>query len=395
MPTMFHLAGSIIYALMQWLIILIVTRFIGMDGVGYYALYLGLLVPVSIFTNHGLRIYIATDIENRFADKTYLSLRYLGVLVFVLLTIFFTPFVDEPNIFFSIILIKCFDALSEIEYGNWNRKRVLFYFTCSQLLRLALLLLLVLVMDLLGLSGSFYLFAFPLAIIIIYFSFDRKKSEFNIKGSSLDYSALRALFYVSSPLAFSGLIASLNVTVVRFSLDYYLDVSALAKYVYIQYYFTVASIVVLSISQVAIPYFSREKNISVHLYNFHRVMALIFLYGVGFVLCIIYLSNFMTGFIYGVEIQYEVRHRLFFSMGAFFSFLAIFANSILISMGRMRYILYSNFIFLLLTVFSSFLLVEKMGILGAFISFFIVSLVSFIVNIVLVYVNFSRAKGAL
>lgn len=80
-----HSFGTAMYALSQWIMLLVITKFQGVEAAGVYSLYLAILTPLNILTNYGLRNFISSDVNHEFSETTYLSLRYFGVLVFYLL----------------------------------------------------------------------------------------------------------------------------------------------------------------------------------------------------------------------------------------------------------------------------------------------------------------------
>jgi O-antigen/teichoic acid export membrane protein len=72
------LAGNIIYALCQWLMLVIIARLGNEKDVGAYTLALAISAPIVLFLGMNLRVVIATDQKHDFKFRDYLFLRIIS-----------------------------------------------------------------------------------------------------------------------------------------------------------------------------------------------------------------------------------------------------------------------------------------------------------------------------
>lgn len=376
MKFLLHALGTVMYAFSQWLVILVITRLSGVSEAGYYALYLGILTPLNIFLNYGLRNFIASDVQSIYSDISYQMLRFLGVLVFLIIGLIAAYFVENKSVFMIVLSIKFFDSLSELEYGNWNRKKLIKFYTYSQTLRLTLTAIIMFVMLNFD-KGLVVSIAFPLSIALVYMFYDRYNSSFkSFSLGGINWKEIKNLLRLSTPLALSSLVVAANVGVTRIIIASKLGESTLAYYVYLQYYYTIAAIAALSVSQVLIPYLSESNNKSMFYKLLKNVTLIITLYGVMFSLIMIFAANQISTFIYNEKIYYELTERVLLAIGAIFSFVGVFYNAVLVSKKMLNQLFKLNLFLFLLTSLVTYYAVNTFGLKGAFLSFAIASVFS-------------------
>ncbi len=68
-------AGSLIYLISQWVITVLVTRFFGYADAGILSLAMSLTATFQTISLFGIRNYQASDISEKYSDKTYVMLR--------------------------------------------------------------------------------------------------------------------------------------------------------------------------------------------------------------------------------------------------------------------------------------------------------------------------------
>lgn len=387
MKAAIHAIGAFSYAFSQWLVLFIITKLLGIESAGYYALYLGLLTPMAIFLNYGLRNYIAADTGYSINDSSYYILRYLGVFTFLFLAVVFSFFVERPLVFVIVCVMKCFDSLAELEYGAWNRRKLVRHYAYSQFIRLALFSLLFTLFYFFLDVGDLSVVAFPFAIVITYMLHDKPFSSLKPLVRVQVCHDLLKLFRDSMPLAFSALLVASNVGVNRYIISNQLNEVALANYIFLYYYFTVAGIVVLSASQVSIPYLSERKNRD-QTSLFKKINKLLFGYSVLFCLFILVFSQPLNNLLYSADYEYSLGAKLLMGIGSSFAFFSIFLNAVLIAKKQLPSLLKINIYSFLFNTFATWSLVSFIGLDGAFFSFL---LVNFILLILYVFM-FAKLK---
>jgi O-antigen/teichoic acid export membrane protein len=349
-----HSAGTLAYSFSQWLIIFVINQFIGLEGAGLYALYMGWLTAALIAFNFGLRQYISGDVSFSYNDSEYLTLRYVGLLLFLIISVLLLPVVESKNIYMLCLLTKLFDSMSDLVYGNWNRHSVVKNYAVSQVFRLVLFIVLIVSFDSVA-NESTLLFLYPSSMLIVYFLYDNRNSKFSKYSiSQVNFNSLFSLVKNSIPFAIGSLVLALNVSVLRQFISYYMNNETLAYYVYLVYYYTVFSMVVLSLGQINIPKYAKIilNNGQVRLKDVKNDIFFVLVVSVFCVIFYTFAAEGLTKFLYSVESNFGLNYSAKLAMGvAFgFSFFSVYLNSILVSMKSSRKILIINFAYLIFTL---------------------------------------------
>ena len=79
--------GSTIYALSQWLLIVVLAKFGSAEVVGQFSLGLAITAPIILFSNMQLRNIIATDSVNQYSFSEYYGTRIILLLLAFLVII--------------------------------------------------------------------------------------------------------------------------------------------------------------------------------------------------------------------------------------------------------------------------------------------------------------------
>ena len=117
--------GNSTYAASQLGILVILARFGGAEDVGKFSLGLSIAAPVIMLSNLQLRQVQASDVRDQFAFKHYFALRTLtSTWAFPVVVLFalIGGYTDDSVLVIVIIgAAKCFESISDIAYGLFQR----------------------------------------------------------------------------------------------------------------------------------------------------------------------------------------------------------------------------------------------------------------------------------
>ncbi|MFA0083547.1 hypothetical protein AB4383_16110 [Vibrio breoganii] len=368
--------GSVCYAILQWLLIVVYSRYIGIESVGAYSLYLSVLTPIIILVNGGLRVYIAADINKDFSSTSYVTLRVVFIVMFFLITLSLSNFMQYKDIFIFCCILKGIDSLSDLEYGAWNRDGEIINYFYSQLYRLVITFTLMYVCYSFGFQDVIY-FSVPLAMLLVYFLHDRAKTNVSFNIESFSLLEVRRLFLSSYKIGVGALLAALTVTITRQMIEHFSDLKSLAEYIYITYFYNIMSIASLSISQVNIPIVARGESFS----RIKNIFYFLTLFSVGYVVFILLFSERAIHVFYGVDINYSLVSKVSVAIGGVAYFFGVFINSFLVAKRRVTIIFNVNLILFIMNaiiVYSMLVLNVKEG---AFYAFAICGLLMLLINV--------------
>ncbi len=141
MNKIIYLFGTVVFAFSQWFIVWVISNKGGHEMVGKYSLYLSIISFIAIFFNLGLRNYIPSDINGKFKSNSYLSLKITSLSFFIVLGTLISFVSDNSLLFFSILLIKFCDSISDFLYALFVKNEEAYLFGYSQILKLVMLIL--------------------------------------------------------------------------------------------------------------------------------------------------------------------------------------------------------------------------------------------------------------
>ena len=120
----FALAGNVLYALSQWLLLVVLAK-LGTPGiVGQFSFALAVTAPVILFSQLNLRGIQATDARGEFSFADYALLRgFMTVAALILIVggcIWFGR-ADEAALIITVGTAKAFDSVTDVIQGHWQR----------------------------------------------------------------------------------------------------------------------------------------------------------------------------------------------------------------------------------------------------------------------------------
>lgn len=131
------LAGNLVQAAMQWVVVLVLARLGNAEMVGVYALALGIASPAFLLANFHLRTLQATDMSDEFPFSTYLTLRLVTSLTalaaLILGAVLFPP--PTSYVLVGLAFAKAFESVSELLYGQMQKSERLDHVGQSMILR--------------------------------------------------------------------------------------------------------------------------------------------------------------------------------------------------------------------------------------------------------------------
>ncbi|MGI9263473.1 MAG: lipopolysaccharide biosynthesis protein [Gammaproteobacteria bacterium] len=131
--------GYAIYTFCQWLILVVVARFLGVGAVGQLGFALAICAPIATLANLGLRVGQATDARRDFGFGTYWALRTAGGAFALTLTIVVALLLDRDANTSRIILLvgvaKMVESHCDVFYGLFQQRERMDWMARSLIVR--------------------------------------------------------------------------------------------------------------------------------------------------------------------------------------------------------------------------------------------------------------------
>lgn len=118
-------SGNFLYAVCQWVTVIIIARLGNLESQGHYSYFLAILAPITMLSRLNLRAVLATDHTDVFGFEDYLSARVVLSLIALVSVPLYVTFVGEDSVAIAIALgvslMKFVEGIAEITHGQLQR----------------------------------------------------------------------------------------------------------------------------------------------------------------------------------------------------------------------------------------------------------------------------------
>jgi O-antigen/teichoic acid export membrane protein len=348
--SIYLVSANSVFALSQWLIMIVIIRILGVEYSGMYAAVLMIVAPVFLFFSFHLR-HVASSVSNLKHEKflRFFYFREISMASAILFTISIGYFLTLINnsvsteylvilIIFSII--KYFEGKSDILYGFFQNRGLINLYSLSVFIKgIAILILPTLVMYL----AESLLYA-ALSLLVVYFliyQLDKKNYEHSegmiIKERSLKSKKSNNIILYSFFFMGVGAVAdSLIINSQRYVILSEGSLESLGVYAPIVQLILIAQIIIASIGSVFIPRLSKYYGVNPPLFlkNCLVLMAIALILG----LCLIFIfTNYsieLQVFFFGKDFRSPDDLLFSISVAGLFLYLSTATQYILISQKK-------------------------------------------------------------
>lgn len=365
------LTGNMIYAISQWLILVVLSQFFTKDELGSYFFALAIVAPLALLFSLKLPNLVVVLEESLVGQKSIFFCRFLLslILIFCSYIIYFLFFNENTNIsiLISVLIYKILEQNDDVIAAYFQKcflfKNIFILKLWRSIIYLIFIFLCCLLFD--NIENVLIISTFGYSVFWIL------RNRRFIQFSSLSKEKKYLIHYFKSGyyLALSSSISSLNVSGVRLYIGYVLGNSVLAIYGVISYTLTIFSIVVAALGQYFLPLFVKDKN-NFKKFKYHLVKSQIFMLFIG-LLCVLisfFAGDFLLGLFYGSDYgSYGLYLCLIFIANIFKSSSALMGTA-MTAKNIYNFQLKFTIISLIITLILVPIFVLKFNILGAFLA---------------------------
>lgn len=300
--------GTFFYFFCQWLITVLVVRISGYHDAGILSLIISTTNLFYCIAAFGVRNYQVSDVEHRYSDNHYLTMRILTVtftLILFFISLRFYGF-DYETILCSIVYIfyKCGEAFSDVLFGSYQR------YSCYKDIAISYTLkgfsTLVLFVGVLSITQSLFLTLISNVIayylVLRFYDLPKLKRKFKFEFVRFDY---KILLRVCFPLMlYSCMVPYLNF-ITRFIIENKFGIEILGYYSSVTMVLSVMTTLMNSVFVSVIPklsslYISKEKK---HIFKIiNRLLLVIILIAIIAVICAKFMGNIIFSLVFGKSI---------------------------------------------------------------------------------------------
>ncbi len=263
------LAGNVVYAASQWLLLVTLAKMGQPEQVGQLALGLAITGPLFIASQFHLRGVQATDARGEFSFSEYLGLRSFGTVAAALVTVLLTVALGyEAGLAAVVIFVgfaRSFDNLSDIYYGALQQQEQMARMGKSMMLK-GILSVCALAFAM-ALTRNVVSVAMALMTVsaLTFFLYDRRSVAFGRPGRvGVTVGKFRwnlpgcwLLLKTAFPLTIVMVLVSLNLNIPRYFVERYRGTHDLGVFAALSYLIVAGNLVVNAFGQAIAPKLAR------------------------------------------------------------------------------------------------------------------------------------------
>lgn len=371
-----HVGGSIAFAAMQWLILVFISKYMGLNEAGSFSYYLAFFAPLGIFCAFNLKSVYSADNINKFKKEQYESVRSFLIILYLISGLFFLFFQKEYLLIgLMVFSVKLIEVCADLIYGGWVKNGNSQLFGYSKIIKLTIFLCMFFFLYLLNLEKYSYII-YPLAFIFGYFLFDLKKTDINF---NFNFQSAKPVLYEVIPFVLTSFLISFNTSIPRFYLDYFFDKKIVAEFMYLTYFITIMLLPVTSLYQAILPKIKKHRK---------TVFRLTLIYNLVFVIFFWFFCDSILYKIYNYKqlISNEIKILIIFSM--IIQTFIVYVNMLYVSSMKFKKIFKITLINTFVVLVLIFIMINKIGYVGVYYA----SLISSAILLINLYFNYRKDK---
>jgi O-antigen/teichoic acid export membrane protein len=397
-----NFVGNLVYALGQWLVLVIIAKIGNPQMVGLYSLGLAFTAPILMLTNLQLRAVQATDTSNKFTFNHYFGLRIatgIIALFFVLVINYINNFdLNKSLIIFLVGMSKVIDSYSDVVYGQLQQRERMDFLGISRILKGIITLFTVGMTLLITKSLLVSLLVLNITWLMIFCLYDFKSLSCFLKNKKPNFNIykFKELIILTFPLGIMLMLGSLNTNFPRIIIEKVLGESQLGFFAALAYLIIAGNTFISAVGQAAAPrlakYYSNKQ-----ITNFVKLLSRLLFIGFGIgLLGLIATLGFgeqILSFVY--DESYSKYNNIFILLmvSGTFSFTSSFLGHAMTSMRLFKIQPYMGGFWFLISIVGSLILIPLFGLVGAAVTLIISSVIQLISQAIVVFVTIKKASS--
>ncbi|GAB3042069.1 lipopolysaccharide biosynthesis protein [Virgibacillus ainsalahensis] len=364
------------YAVVQWILLVIITKFGTANDVGNFTYALSLTAPIIMLASLKYDGYIKT---HSFDDNQRRIFIVFRVIISILSTVLFIPFIYylESNILlviivFIVLLYKTIESMTQLKYSFLIQENNIDYMNKSKIRRTLLVIIFVPITFII--TESLLLFVL---INLVMFTIDLlliKKIKFKgylINGISVIQKTNIKKYGINFiPFGLSLFLVSINANATRYLARAEFGVEEVGFVASLSYFIIVGNMVINSLYTVSS--FSMRKQLDNHVEKFkgmfYKYLVLVILVGIIGVICAIVLGDEFLVYIYSINFSGMDNEFIIIMVTALFLYLSSYLQHILTFMNQLNIQMWAVLLGLALQI-TAFYLLKDMGTIAIYLAY--------------------------
>ena len=359
----------------QWLFVVIVVKFLGVQALGHYALALAIVSPIFMFTNLSLRSIQATDVDDKFLFLEFLSFRLLTSLLAIVLVgglLFLVNYnTTVVQILILLTMLKLAEGLSDVCYGVYQRQEQMSFIGKSLLIRSCLLVVGTVAIGWYSNSLVWMVAGTVFLYFAIAFFYDLPRIVGGLRQQWRGVKVLLDVFFkllvITLPLGITVCVNVLYQSIPRILVEDLIGPAELGVFSGISYFAVIGATVVNALGQGATPKLARlaKEDVRGFMELITRLSSLVVCIGIAGVVFAWMFSDSFLSLVYSEEFLQRRQLFVLLMFVALVTYLSGVLGCGLTALQEFRWQAYISAICLIVLCISSYPLISVFGVIGA------------------------------
>jgi len=373
---MWTIFGTASFAISQFLLIIVISKYGTMGDLGYYTLSLSLSSPIMLYSNLQLGQILITDYgrERDFYTykKTLIFSLIVGMILLLIISLFYIKsFSDNSNLLYIIFvfgLLKALDSISDLYLAYSQRNLENDKVGKVRVVRSLINLLSFSIIFIMTTSILISLISQVILSFLRYQFYDKKKIKIKENPKKTVISNIKNTYILGIPLGMVALINSINSNIPTYFLDIYSNINLVAVLNTLLYVFVIGNIIISPLTMYLSPTLSKrifkkeKKMFKVIVYN-ACLKSLVL--SIPLLIVIVLFSNKIISLVFNEYIANYSYLLTLLAIAIIFNFLTAVFNVAIISLKLLKIQPFINVICTTFILMIGFYSIQNYSITGA------------------------------
>lgn len=370
---LWNMFASLLNAILSALLLLIVTRIIGIVEAGIFSIATTIAYQMVSIGHFNMRNYQVTDIKENNTFKEYLYSRYITCILMVCITVMYIYIknydINKSLVIFGFVLFKGIDAIEDVFHGRFQQKGRLDIAGRSQTIRCLLSILFFSLMVFLTKNLLFTCYStFVFSLILFCFLNLGIISDFKDTNSLFDFSNIKKLLISCFPLFASGYLYLYICNTPKYAIDNVLTSEMQTIFgILFMPVFTINLLSTLIYRPMLTPLANKLTNNDIHGFFGDMKKQLFIIFGITVV---IFIGTYLFGipllsFVYNIDLSKYKESLMILMLGGGMNAIVGYLLCIITILRRQKLVLFCYGMVGLIAYFVSDIIVINYQILGA------------------------------
>lgn len=383
---------NFLYSFSQWVILIIILKFIGIESMGLYSIGLAISAPIVLMTTFGSSVLLITNNTYNFSNYFYNKLMIQALIYLIVMGLLIFIYLDNIyslSIILLVILLKFSTSFIDLFFEeNIAKKKHNSVAAYKVLISFSYILINI---------ASIYFFQSLLTAIIISILFNIVFILIFIKSHlhsmSINLRETLNLILLGLPISLTLFLSSLNTNIPKYGLEIFENSYYVGIFTSLLLFYSIGNQMFFSINNFVLPYIKDYKNDKKMIQRiFKLIMILPIIFFIPFILIFYFFVEYIIVLFFSEELLKYKNEMMVVVIMSIFIYYSILFDTFINLKEKYKFNTVVQLSSVVIVSISTVLFIGSMGILGAIFTFGIYCFTVFFLKLIYSYFLIYRSN---